>query len=317
MRWFCLFLLFVNFSLFGSGSPLVFVHIGDKLPSYLEISLTQARLFNKTSPIILIANERALQNYEGPLDVEMITCESLRPTPEHERFCLRTTLSATVGGGFWLYTSERFLYLYDYMVAYGVSDVFHLENDVMLYADVEEMLPLFHAHYRGIATTFESERKAIPGFVYIPNAQVMQMLAASFAAYATKAISDMNVIAAFWRKEGDEIIDCLPMMTKTYFYDYPLHKEVIKKRLGHCKYVEEFHSIFDGAALGVFLDPSLSKKGNMKALFDPALCAYEWLEDSEHRMVPHICYKNEKYRINTLHIPSKNLNLFRSSFAGE
>ena len=307
--------------LWGNASYcIVCVHIGPRLPSYLEIALDQARLFNPECPIILIANEAALIGFEPRSNVTIIPCESLPLTQEHQEYQKRTKLNDPIREGYRRYTSERFLYLYDYMVAFGTKNIFHIENDVMLYADLGKMLPVFEKFYPGIATTFESEFKCIPGFVFIANEEAMQKLANKFAKKASKAMSDMKLIALFW-KNHKEIIDCLPMITERYLLEHtPPSPEnrLLRKKQRHCKHIAQFGSIFDGAAIGIFFDGLDPAKGNfppgylMKMLFNPSQIDYAWNYDEEGRKVPYAIYENEIYRINNLHIASKRLERFTS-----
>ena len=169
----CIFLLQLAILSVSYASPqdysIVFVHIGPTLPAHLKTSLSQARLFNESCPIYLIANQEALIPKSDELDREGITgipCETLRKTPVHSAFCN----SIKFPPGFARYTSERFLYLYDFMEQYRRKNVFHLENDNMLYVDLEELLPIFQANYPGIAATFDNDERCIAGFMYIADA---------------------------------------------------------------------------------------------------------------------------------------------------
>ncbi len=293
---------------------IVCVHIGKSLPSYLEIALAQARLFNEECPIILIANEEALKGFESKSNITLVSCESLPLTPEHAEFQQRSKHLE----GYRRYTSERFLYIYDYMAATGAKNVFHIENDVMLYADLGELLPLFEAFYPGIAATFESRVKCVPGFVFISSREAMQKLAGYFAVLAHKAMWDMQVLGLFWKKYPQEI-ECLPMIMESYVQEETpksFENRLLNRKMLHCSHIQEFGSIFDGAAIGVFFDGLDSAGGNfppghlMKGLFDASQLSYKWEVDEKGRKVPYATYGNETYRINNLHIASKRLGKF-------
>lgn len=299
---------------------IVFVHIGKTLPAHLEIALAQARLFNRECPIILIANANALQGFCPSSNTTLVSCESLPLTREHEEFRKRSKLNDQFLEGYWRYTSERFLYLHDYMAAFGAKNIFHIENDVLLYVDLEKLLPVFQAYYPGIATTFESEFKCVPGFVYIANEGAVQKLANSFAQKASKAMTDMKLMAQFW-KEHKEDIDCLPMIMESYLLDHipaGIDNRIWRKKLRHCSNIAQFESIFDGAAIGVFFDGLDPAKGDyhpgylMKGLFNASWIDYKWEMDENGRKVPYAIYGSEIYRINNLHIASKRLERFTS-----
>lgn len=314
------------FLLLGSSSEaeyrIVYVHIGEFLPSYLEISIDQARLFNPTCPIVLIANEQALKNFTSSSNIEMISCESLSPTQEHNYFCQNTSHPTKPLNGFWRYTSERFLYLNDYIQEYAIENVFHLENDVMLYADLELLLSLFIQYYPGIGTTFERPHKCIPGFVYISNKEAMKKMATYFAKYASRGFSDMKLIGIFKDEQPNHIIGALPLMMASYAIEQTVESQgsrLLKRKQEYCQHIDAFNSIFDAAAIGIFLGgidplkvlaPPDYKRADL--FFNPSLLTYEWQYDQRGRKIPYACYGNEKYKINNLHVASKKLHLFTS-----
>lgn len=315
---FFLFLLFFfsNLLLGATSHCIILVHIGQTLPQGLETALVQARLFNPDCPIVLIANSQALHDFSSSEQITLVPCESLPCTLEHEQFLEQTKFKA----GYMRFTSERFLYLYDYMVAFDVKNVFHIENDVMLYADLGELLPIIQENYMGMATTFESNKRCIPGFVYIPNVDFMQKLAKAFIRQSSKRSSDMNVIGLFWNQHPEEI-DCLPMIMNQYLVEQtPVSHEngLLKLMRRHSKHIDAFNSIFDGNAIGVFFDGLHPDKGNfppgflMKQLFNASKLSYKWEVDEKGRKVPFAIYGEECFRINNLHIASKRLERFSS-----
>ncbi|MHA4899833.1 hypothetical protein, partial [Enterococcus faecium] len=74
-------------------------------------------------------------------------------------------IERAISDGLWLYATERFFLLLDFMRAKGLSNVFHLENDSMLYANLGELLPLFESSQ--LAAPFQSLVGCIPCFVFI------------------------------------------------------------------------------------------------------------------------------------------------------
>lgn len=303
---------------------IVFVHIGKELPSYLETSLTQARLFNKKSPIILIANQEALNKLSANLSsqqIKTIPCESLQKTLEHEAF-LRDFPPSDFREGFWTYTIERFLYLNDLLSQHKLNNVFHLENDVMLYVDLGELLPVFRRHYKGIASTFDNDQRCIPGFFFIQNPEAMHKLAIFFAQQAKYGKNDMQVVGLFEKEYDKATIDFLPIIMSEY---RDTHRLV--SRAGHTPHTPErysnhmdsFKSIFDAAALGQYLGGIDRRNADIGAgfvnescVFDPSYLKFVWETDQEGRKIPFALFKDNKFRINNLHIHSKMLHNFSS-----
>jgi hypothetical protein len=310
---------------FSDPHALVFVHIGGNLPAYVETAIHQARLFNKECPIYLVGNAGALSSFSEKMAdpyLRLVSCESLNRTAEHRRFIKRSRLDKHWAGGFWNHATERFFYLYDLMLEYQLENVFHLENDNMLYADVQELLPIFRQYYPEIGATFDNEERFIGGFVYIHNASSLLPLVTYLAGHAHEGRYEMQVIAQFKEERERSQIDYLPIIHSEYVAANPLvspfgHRA--RDPQSFCNRVDVFDSIFDAAALGQYLGgidprngPSVPGFINESCVFNPSLLTYEWQCDAEGRNVPYAIYAGRKRRINNLHIHSKRLYEFSS-----
>lgn len=321
---FFLFMQISNFDyILANSHSIVFIHLGEKLPIHLEVAVCQARLFNTQSQIILVANQQALSDIPSTIqqqNVLTIPCETLELSAEHLAF----RKVSRKHDGFWVYTSERFLYLYDLMLQYQLENVFHLENDNMLYANLEELMPVFKTSYPGIAATFDNDKRCIPGFIYISNLQIMQELAAFFAQNRNKG-NDMKIIALFkntkGRKKSD--INTLPIIPESYATDHVLKSKSGNRAKIAAPYfnnIDLFQSLFDAAAIGqylgggdIYLHPTI-KPGfiNEACIFNPSYFKFEWKDDLEGRSIPYAIYNGQSYRMNNIHVHSKELHLFSS-----
>jgi hypothetical protein len=318
------FFIFITWTLFAheeSNYSIAFVHLGMRLPFYMESALKQARLLNPDCPIILIANEIAIKRPSHTLqenNIVLLPCEKIPMTKEHIEFRKTTKMK-----GLWLYSTERFLVLNDFMQYYDVENVFHLENDNMLYVNLKELLPIFKEHYPGIGATFDNEDRCIAGFMYISNRHSMHALASYMASLAHLGYNDMESIALFKNNSDAQKIDYLPIIPEGYAAAHPLvsssgHKA--KQAQKFSNYIELFGSIFDAAAIGQYLGGidgythGTSEPGfiNESCIFNPSYFTYEWIKDEMGRKIPYAIYENRKYRINNLHIHCKNLHLFAS-----
>jgi hypothetical protein len=324
MKLFLFVLFFCSNALFAASYSIAFVHIGDSLPPYIKTSISQARLFNPEADIYLVVSQKALKNFPSALfshNLVIVPCETLTRTQEHKDFLQNSSHDSKYRAGFWKATSERFLYLHDLVSCYGLTDLFHLENDVMLYADLGEMLPHFQSCYKGIGATFDNDDRCIPGFVYIANSSALASLATHFAMLAHHGLNDMQLLAHFKREGGQ--IDNLPIIMNEYVQVTTLQSSKGHTTLNptaYCKNADRFQSIFDAAAYGQYLggqDPrnGASKPGfiNESSLVNPTELQYIWLKDAKHRKVPYAQFKTTKWRINCLHIHSKNLEVFSST----
>lgn len=319
---FCMFLYFASYAFgvnFDHHKPsIVFVHLGEKLPPYLPIAIKQARLFN-TCNIALIANQKALEaqakvfKQEGVIS---IACESLQRSLDHEFFLKNSTLDREFRKGFWLFASERFFYLAEMCSQYELKDVIHLESDVMLYENVEHLLPVLRRNYRGMAVPFDMDTRSIPSFVYIRDVKVLNHFVHFMAMKAKENLNDMSILSDFRKAFGEEKIDAIPIVMEEYIEKEPVNSE--NKEL-FCNQINRFHSVFDAAYLGQFLggvDPRNENivRGyvNPHCVISSAKLRFSWEKDLEHRRIPFVEYGGRKVKINNLHIHSKRLKEFYS-----
>ncbi|HSW73302.1 MAG TPA: hypothetical protein VLG44_07865 [Chlamydiales bacterium] len=305
--------------------PIVFIHLGPKLPPYLTLALEQAREFNPNSPIYLVASEISKQDLslECREKVTFVATESLPKDPLHEEFLAKSAQDRTFRGGFWIFTTERFFYLYDFLVEYKLKDVFHLENDVLLYTDLTTLFPTFKKNYKGmIAATFDNDKKGVAGFLYVANPTPLHKFLDFVVEKAHLGGQDMERLGQFKNKYHKKYIDFLPIVMPEYSKDHKLVNRLGKKAKNpklYSRYFTEFNSIFDAAALGQYLggiDPQNDSLGpgfvNEACVFDASRFQYLWEVDEKGRKIPFLLFKDKKYRVNNLHIHSKNLAEFVS-----
>lgn len=303
----------------GTDHNIVFIHIGSNIPSYLMSAIKQARLFNELCSIYLITSSSALRElakFQFDLrDVIFINYEKLPTTEAHRIFSKKCTLT-----GFWRATIERFFVLHNFMQWFNIQNVFHLENDTMLYVNLSKLLPVFSKNY-SIAIPFDNDERAIASLVYVKNANVLKNLTDFIAEKSMTGLNDMQLMALFKKNHG-EVVKQLPVIMPQYLQHNKLKStlnHVAKVPERYADYFEEFNCIFDAAALGQYLggvDPAHKNSSpgfiNESCLFNPSLFDYEWQKEPNELMVPYVVFKNQKYKIATLHIHSKRLELFSS-----
>ncbi len=314
-------ILFCALNLLASDYSIAFVHIGKNLPNYLEASLCQARLFNKECPILLIANDEALKNRPKTMDqykITYIVIENLKRSKDHLFFQMASKLDRKWRDGFWNHTSERFFYLSEAIESFNLKNVFHMEYDNMLYVDLETLLPIFRQYYPGMAIIMHNDDHCVPGFMYISSLQPLQLLCSEMVRLAQKNKDDMSSLGTFKKRNPSHIVDSLPITIE----NYPRNHAVMSRNPSmFSNHLNVFNSVFDGAAFGQYLDGwdrihgfEKSQPGaiNPWCVFDASFFPVEWHLDEEGRKVPYMTYQNQKYRINNLHIHSKDLQKFKS-----
>ena len=231
------------------SSAIVFVHIGDELPRYAPIAIQQALMFNPNTPIYMISSERALTHLQLP--VHKIAYEMLAPSQEHSDYRARYPHL-----GYWRYVVERFFYLDEFLQQYELEHVVHLENDVMTYFELDQMIPVFDRCYSSVGGTFLNDGEGVPGIVYIPNKESLHSLMPFFAELASKGHSDMRIFGQLRQKK---MVQDLPIIPANYPKEHRMNASNPERFAEH---VDAFDSIFDGAALGQYL-------GGVDPLFGP------------------------------------------------
>lgn len=317
----------------AEGPTVIFIHLGLTLPSWLHHAVRQVRLFNKCR-LILAADADVLNRLRIPseLAVDVISIQSLGISEKHRTFRKVSPLDRRLRDGFWTYTTERFFVLETIMKQLSLSDVVHLENDVMLYCDLEELVPKLKELYRGIAATFDNDRRCVPGFLYVPNSSsighlndfIITMLREIRTQQGRRAsidINDMSLLGDF-RSEGPLAIDHLPIIPPDY-------AGTLRSKLGHAAanpacYSRHFailQMIFDAAALGQYLggvgcrSPTYRDSGfiNESCVFDPRAIQVRFCLDAANRRIPMIETAAGIVPVANLHIHSKALQLFSSA----
>ena len=92
----------------------------------------------------------------------------------HGEFQSSSVLNSHMRDGFWKYTTERFFYLYEHMKKEGMSDMFHIENDNLIYYDFTKCLSIFQQ--KEMWCIMDAEDRCIPGFLYFKSISVLERL---------------------------------------------------------------------------------------------------------------------------------------------
>ena len=327
--------------LYGQTSEenIIFVHLGDAIPSCLCSTLKQARFFNSASDIYLLTDEKSYsyfqQNHAKLIEeelIQLVNMASIPPTKEHLDFQKLGGIFDREGDGFWLYTSERFFSLYDFIKEKNLENTLHLENDTMVYVELNEILPLFKNIQ--IAAPFQSLKGCIPCFVFIKDAKSLSHLVNHILHeiehydkhHPQIFLNDMQTLASFYRTYGVEYLLPLPTLMPEYSKYYQKRKSTFPPdNRTPIEFLSQSASLFpeilfDAAAIGIFIN-GLDKKFSSnygqgvidpRCLFNPSYFSYFWGKDEKARDVPYISFKGKSYRITNLHFHSKKPEQYTS-----
>jgi hypothetical protein len=307
-------------------ASILFVHIGRTLPPWLAASLRQARMFNDCA-IYLVAEREALATANIPTTLNIMTTplEDIGISERHGRFRDASSLDKEFWDGFWTVTTERFFILDSAIAHLGLTNIVHLENDVLLYADLAELAPKLQSVYSSAAGTFISDELCVPGLMYLPNGEAATRLADALLSAVENADSiplpqglmqhcDMSLLAAL-RRENPDVLDYLPIVPT----DYPseLHDGAGRSPMEPARYSQHFDilgTVFDGASLGQYLGGLHPRNAagptigyvNPSCVFDPRLVRPRIGTDPAGRRIPQIVTGSGAHPVVNLHIHSKN-----------
>jgi len=312
-----------------SPHAILFVHLGPQLPHWLSGSLYQARIFNDC-PIFVAAEARALAHaaISSSLNVTQIALEDTGISENRSIFREISPFDRAFRSGFWTFTTERFFVIESVISQLSLHNVIYLENDVLLYCDLNVLVPKLSALYPAIAATFDNDVRCVPGIMYIRGERAMTQLsncileelqASMLAEHSTK-VNDMALLGAL-RSRGSDTVDHLPIVPP----DYPARLRspaghVPSDPLSYSRHFDALQMIFDAAALGQYLggiDPRnnpLPTKGfvNESCVFDPRIVGARMITDGSGRRIPVVETASGLHHVANLHIHSKNPQPFLS-----
>ncbi len=308
----------------SESANIVQVHLGRQVPQHAYDQLGQTRLLNPTTPVYLLMNEKTEVNASRlrDLNVVPILLEKLKPCGNHRAFRRRNRLSKKSLGGFWLYTSERFYAIETFLTACGLRNVVHMENDIMLYANLDELMPAFTACCQHIGVTMDADSRCVPGLVFIRDPESLGAMNDHIVRHALrKTKNDMRAIAHFMNHASEGSCSALPVIPPEYRLTYPLVNTEGERGLKkwYDSDFDTFGGVFDAAALGQFLggiDPKISEgdtRGFVSetAVYDPRNMGLNWQVRGGLRF-PQGQVMDRPFPIYNLHIHSKRLADFSS-----
>lgn len=321
IRRFCFLLLF---STIAASPPLIFVHLGSFLPGYYSLAMEQAQLFNPESDIYLLVESNSYRMFEkGKLPIlENVHVVNVDLFSDKAKRC---TFRKKLAGlpQYWIYTFERFFVIESFLLESRLTDVIHLEGDVLLYANVTQFLPRFQQSGREMLMAYANDAKAVPGLCYFKDAKALSHLTdymiANYEYQSDMSCNDMKLIA------DSGLCGPLPVIPQGFSNERKLVAldgqvaAAAKYYEGSYEYCGD-HSLFDAVTYGQILDGlSPGHAGHGKSGFITPDAVYQinslpivWEYDEYERRIPFITFKGNKYRLNNIHVHSKNLHKFIS-----
>ena len=275
----------------ASKVPIIFVHVGDDpdfFPDYLYSSVRQAAVWNPLSDLHIVM-PRAHSNRSCILNLLRDCGQSLKIwfiddvplTPIHSRF-IKETSHTKVGfrGGFWRFSTERLFALLDSLVMLGFNEAIHLENDNLLYARIDLILPTLRQKYPGLAVEPHGTH-ATAGFLYVQRVDALLNLLTFMVNHPTE--NEMQSLGVFLDKMGSSVIGYLPVIAPNDCIGEGTDKFIANFNF--------FNGLFDGAPHGQYIGGADPRNGvggpgfvNPEAPFRVNDFEYEWQVDPQTKL---------------------------------
>jgi hypothetical protein len=263
---------------------------------YIIHNINQLKLFKYN--ITVIISDNLISHFETISNIKIVKTSEL----EDYNYNNSAKIDNDFRNGFWKLCSQRLFYLYSYIKQYNIINSLHIENDVMLYNNLEIV------DTSKIWLTLDSNNRCIPGIVFIPSYDKLSQLINNYSLDK----NDMENLAIFYHNNRD-ICETFPIIQTNPLYD---KQDIFNDNF--CK----FNKVFDAAAMGQYLggvDPrntSGDSRGfvNESCVVDYSKYDFIWkLNIDKNIFQPYIIINNTYIPIFNLHIHSKNLCNFSST----
>jgi hypothetical protein len=139
----------------------------ENFQEYILTNIAQLLRLGHTE-IYILTNKHLFHEFEPFQDVlKMVDVETLDDPFEFKE---KSTLDKGFRGGFWFHTSARFFVIHSFMLKYNVENVIHIENDVLLYYNVDEEFD--YGNDKKMYIPFDTYERNIASIVYIPDSNI-------------------------------------------------------------------------------------------------------------------------------------------------
>lgn len=230
--------------------------------------------------------------------ISKITLINANELNESSILSMNTTLNKLFRNGFWYLTSLRFFYIYEFMKKYNISNVIHLENDVPIYYNCNELYKYINQNFMYIP--FDSYHRNIASIVYIPNVNIYKQILEHYNLNNT----DMANFYDIRKKTG--LIQNFPIFIES--------SELTPEQLYVSMNSKYFPFIFDAAAIGQYIggiDTQTDSSNTVGFINETCVIKYNnyriWFEEVDGIKKPFIQIGDKKVPIFNLHIHSKKL----------
>lgn len=305
-------------------------HAFTKYQTYIWQALQQAQLTNPSIPLVVILNKDAYVNstfrklHYSKIKTVLVEdlLESNTLLQEFRRLYFESGGMTPDGNrNFVQYVLERLLVLYAYINQTGLTNIFHLENDNMLYGNLYQLAVQMHVCNVSLGIARAARSQAIASFVFIRNGKAIEHFVRWFLNVfkmgpkkaiefmGTPSINDMTLGARYLR-----LFAASPQQSlKTGVFELPTSFYFDIEPCCLCHIHSNNPVIFDACVLGQYFGGTHARPDSphweRNRLVDPRGLLIEWRNSDEDNLRrPYI----KNIQIINLHVHSKKLYKFSS-----
>lgn len=252
------------------------------------------------SNIFVITNSYLFSRFdEYKTQITLIEADLLHDSFEFEQ---KTTLNKHFKNGFWWLTSLRFFYIYEFMKRYNMTNIVHLENDVLIYHNCNSLINLVDSNF--LYMPFDTYKRNIASIMYIPNKEVFKTILDNYDFNK----NDMDNFSSIKQTTG--LIKQFPI--------FIANQQMTDEEKFVCENSASFPYIFDAAAIGQYVggvDPNNIPGNTVGFVNETCVIKYNnykiWFEMNDYgNKKPFIMINDKPIPIFNLHIHSKGLENF-------
>ena len=293
-------------------------HSGVDLPVYLPDTLKQIRLFNPDLTIHFLTDARYMHtSYFKENNVLVYNREDYFSSKISKFMLHFKYYNLPKHYQFWVITATRLMYIENFMRSHNLKEVYHIENDILLYYDIKTLHDRFLKFFPKLAITIGGPDKCITGLMYIQNYVSLSLMTAFFVS-SLKSIGKKGLV----QKYGMDMVNEMTLM-RAYSKDFPDELKFLPI-LPFGEFSEhylDFDSIFDPASWGMFVggnaqekQPGCKPKDHYigQLLMENPEYTVVWNKDEQNRNIPYFRFNEHEVKINNLHIHCKDLFKYMS-----
>lgn len=289
---------------------LVFVYLGEKIPKYAYLNfLSTARKFPSCSVVLLV--DHPFEFKEKSENVEIFHCKD--PSMTWSTVRKTHSYSAKFRNDFWFKTLARFHSLSEFMKTSPNESILHIESDVWLSSRFP--IELFENISHSLAYPLTNWDEGVASTLFVKNFAAMEkfIIFCEDEVALNPSSTDVTILGRFHQEYPDDVLILPTSPSQTMNYNAHVNENT---RRAMSKYFNVFNGVFDASTWGQFLFGHDSRN---RLGISPVYRHQEHHSISTKKVdfsfeIPDYLYIHTKEQVTpiyTLHIHSKNKNIFR------